>query len=321
MAATLAGETYCVSNKTGRVALVSADGRRRAVRPARSPAVVSRGRGQRHRERLGGQPDLPGPGAAGRAARPPPPPATRSAGGCQASRRTRSGASRFSTGTACRSPTARPAPPGPRPAGRRRPGRGRPSGSPAAARPTAPRSAAARRRAAAGARPPRRTTGGAAGSCCRPEKTGSRRQVLGRRRVGDRGGDDRAVRQHPAGRDVPLPGQRVPGLPQRPDRGQRPRGRAPGGCRRCAATARPAAAAGERRRPRRTPPAPSPACPVAASSASSRSRSSTSTSTSSAAYASQARGSGRVDQSAAECPFSRVSPSSRSTIAPSPTFS
>ena len=49
--------------------------------------------------------------------------------------------------------------------------------------------------------------------------------------------------------------------------------------------------------------------PWATSSAASASRSSTRTSTSSAAYRSQSSGSGRVDQSAAACPFSRLSPS------------
>ncbi len=60
--------------------------------------------------------------------------------------------------------------------------------------------------------------------------------------------------------------------------------------------------------------------PCRSSSFSSASRRSTSSSTSRAAYRSHGSGSGRVDQSTAECPFSRTNPSTLSTIAPSPTL-
>ena len=59
--------------------------------------------------------------------------------------------------------------------------------------------------------------------------------------------------------------------------------------------------------------------PASCSSRASTSRSSISTSTSSAAYSSQGPGSGRVDQSAAECSFFIRYPSSVSTSVARPT--
>lgn len=59
--------------------------------------------------------------------------------------------------------------------------------------------------------------------------------------------------------------------------------------------------------------------PCRSSSFSSASRRSTSSSTSRAAYRSHGSGSGRVDQSTAEWPFSSTKPSTFSTIAPRPT--
>ena len=154
-------------------------------------------------------------------------------------------------------------------------------------------------------------------------ETGQGQQGLLVLRVQLGGGDDRRVGQHPTGRGV-APGRRSgPGRTTGPGPGPGPAARAPGGCRRCAATApRGPAAGGSPRRPaRRTPPRPTADLPCRASSASSASRRSVSISTSSAAYVSQDSGSGRLDQSAAEWCFSRVKPSSCSVSAARPTRS
>ena len=127
----------------------------------------------------------------------------------------------------------------------------------------------------------------------------SRSERVGRHRVGGR--HDRGVGDDPAGRDVAGAGDLVAGLPQLADGGERapaadpvqPGGTAP---RLDARTAGANAA-----QVRRTPGAPTRPCRPPRARAASTSRSSTSTSTSSAAYSSHGSGSGRVDQSTAEC--------------------
>ena len=180
----------------------------------------------------------------------------------QASRRTVSGESRFSTGIRCSSATA----------------------------PTAAR-AAASRAAAAGSRSPHDRAGGGP-SCARlrlragrlvgqregrgdgrqpgrglpahraPAPDGQRDQVLLGARRRQRGRDDRRVGQHPAGGDVAPPGHLVAALPQRAHHGE------------LAALAHPVHARGPppgvdprrrraaRRRSPRTPARPTRACPA-----------------------------------------------------------
>ena len=127
---------------------------------------------------------------------------------------------------------------------------------------------------------------------------GEQRRLVGRHRRG--GGDDRGVGEDPARGDVALARRSRRGSPtgrgRRPGRG----GRGPGAGRTYGATPRRAGWARSRAGASNSWRAHS-SLPAASSSAASASRSSTSTSTSRAAYSSHGSGSGRVDQSTAEC--------------------
>ena len=137
-------------------------------------------------------------------------------------------------------------------------------------------------------------------------------------RRGERGDDDRGVRDDPARGDVAALRDLVAGLPQLLDHAEASGAHGPGAAPTYDATRRPAVS-GRTRAGRRTPGAPTRPCRPPTSSACRASRSSTRTSTSSAAYSSQAAGSGRVDQSAAECSFFIRWPSTVSTSVARPT--
>ncbi len=118
--------------------------------------------------------------------------------------------------------------------------------------------------------------------------------------------------------DVPRPGGRVAGLPQAPDDGEPARSRSV-----CVPDVRRhgsgRGAGGPAVRTASNSCAAHSDLPASSSRSPSAWRSGTSTSTSSAAYRSQSSGSGRVDQSTAECSLARPSPSTSATTAARPT--
>ena len=162
------------------------------------------------------------------------------------------------------------------------------------------------------ARPPgQRAEPGARPACGWPGRgtPAARAAPLGRPGRPATAADDRGVRQHPAGGDVAAAGQLVPGLPQRAHACPAAGGRAPGACPTSAARGRPAAPAGRRRGSPRTPAAPTPACPAASRLVRQRVPQLDQHLDVQRGVAQPASGSGRVDQSAAEWPFSSASPS------------
>ena len=135
-----------------------------------------------------------------------------------------------------------------------------------------------------------------------------RGELLLRLRVGEHRRDERAVGHEPAGRDILLAGVVLARGPQLACHGERlaaahgvEAAQPPPGLSARRAWARAPARPGTPRRRTRS-------CPAPTSSAASASRTSTRCSTSSAAYSSHDCGSGRVDQSDAECAFASVMP-------------
>ncbi len=177
---------------------------------------------------------------------------------------------------------------------------------------------AARCRAA----PRRRTEGGeplvgvAARAAAVEARGVEQRGGVGGHRVGGR--DQRGVGDQPPGRGVALRGDLVACGPELAYGGQGAPALGLVDARTYAATG-PVAAAGRGRSGARTPPAAQPSLPDSTSSAAITSRSSTSTSTSRAAYSSHGCGSGRVDQSTAECSLRIERPRITSTSVARPT--